>query len=104
MQLNDLLDVAVDARIQYFDVDKTTLMHQKQVFGVVHHVDAEQGITIAIDGQRDNLFKVPPAAAAWVMQLDGSYKVRWAVTRTQEERQDGQHEWWDWLPQMDAVD
>ena len=101
MTLDDLLAASVDARIQYIDVDKTTVMHEKQVQGIVHHVDAEQGISIAVEGDKTNLFKVPPAADAWFLQLDGSYKVRWAVYRTQEERQDGQHEWWEWLPQRD---
>ena len=104
MILADLLTASVDARIQYFDVDRTTLMHEKQVFGIVHFVDKDQGITIAVEGDKSNLFKVPPAPEAWMMQLDGSYKVRWAVYRTQSERQDGMHEWWDWLPQMDDKD
>ena len=101
MVLTDLLAASVDARIQYFDVDRNTLMHEKQVFGNVHHVDKDQGISIAVKGDSSNLFKVPPAIEAWFMQLDGSYKVRWAVYRTQTERQDGQHEWWSWEPQLD---
>ncbi|NRB39651.1 MAG: hypothetical protein HRU20_14470 [Pseudomonadales bacterium] len=104
MLLNDLLSVSVDARIQYFDVDRSTLMHQKQVFGIVHNVDADQGITIAVEGDKKNLFKVPPASEAWSMLLDGSYKVRWAVYRTQEDRQDSVHEWWSWEAQLNSVD
>ncbi len=100
MQLNDLLQCSVDVCIQYFDVDKTTLMHEKTAQGIVHFVDAEQGITVAINGDQQNLFKVPPLLEACVLQLDGSYKIHWVVYRTQTEREDGQHEWWDWKPKI----
>lgn len=101
MNIEDVLAAHVDARIQYIDLDRKTLMHEKQVFGTVHNVDKDQGITIAVEGGKPGeLFKVPPAVEAWSQKIDGSYQVRWAVYRTQEDRQDGQHEWWSWEPQV----
>ncbi|CAA0108196.1 Uncharacterised protein [BD1-7 clade bacterium] len=99
IELDYLVGSHADVRIQYFDVDRVTLMHENAHSGIVHHVDLKQGITLAIDGNSVKLFKVPPLPEAWRMQPDGSYQVRWAVYRMQEKRQDGQHEWWEWLPQ-----
>lgn len=98
MLLEDLKGQQVSVLIQYFDFDKTTIMHEKKASGPVHHVDEEVGVVIAVNGDSDNLFKVPPLFEAFQFQLDGSYKVHWGVYRQQETRQDGQHEWWDWKP------
>ncbi len=98
MQLEDLKGQTVDALIQYFDVDGKTVMHEKKAKGPVHHVNDDVAVVIAVEGNAEELFKVPPLIEAFQFQLDGSYKVHWGVYRTQEQREDGQHEWWDWKP------
>lgn len=99
LELNDLLDLQATVSIRYFDLDRTTLMHEKNFAGQVTHTDAEQGIVLTDEsGER---FKVPPLLQACKLQVDGSLRIQWAVYRTQSERQDGQHEWWDWLPLLD---
>ena len=98
MQLSDLIGSSVSVLIQYFDVDRTTLMHENSAEGIVQQADAQMGIAVAINSDKENIFKVPPLLEAWKQQIDGSYNVHWKVFRTQEERQDGVHEWWDWQP------
>jgi len=97
-QLESLKGQQVSALIQYFDTDKQTIMHEKKAQGPVHQVHPEMGVVLAIDGNSNDLFKVPPLMEAFQFQLDGSYKVHWGVYRTQETRQDGEHEWWEWKP------
>ena len=101
MNLDDLKGQPLEVCIQYFDLDKTTLMHEKKASGVVHHVDPDVAVVLAVDGNAENLFKVPPLMEAFQFQIDGSYKVHWGVYRTQSEREDGMHEWWDWKPILD---
>lgn len=98
MMLDDLKGQKISALIQYFDIDQATILHEKQASGLVHHVKNEVAVVIAVDGDIDNLFKVPPLIEAFQFQLDGSYRVHWGVYRSQEMREDGQHEWWDWRP------
>ena len=96
--LQALKGLHVSAFIQYFDTDRTTVLHEKKAAGPVHHVDEEVGVVIAVNGDSAQLFKVPPLLQSFQQQLDGSYAVHWGVYRQQETRQDGQHEWWDWQP------
>jgi hypothetical protein len=96
MHLDDLLGHKASAAIRYYDVDGKTLMHEKLFSGVVSKVDLQMGIVLKDD--KGELFKVPPAIEACKQQLDGSFEIAWAVYRTQQERADGQHEWWDWKP------
>ncbi len=98
MQLSDLIGNSASVLIQYIDVDKLTLLHEKKAEGIVHQVDDQIGIVVAVNGDQQDLFKVPPLLEAWQQQVDGSYKVHWKVFRTQQERKDGVHEWWDWQP------
>ncbi len=100
MTLSDLKNAQVSALIQYIDIDGRTILHEKKATGPVHHVNDEVAIVIAVNGDKENLFKVPPLIEAFKFQLDGSYAVHWCVFRKQETRQDGEHEWWDWKPQL----
>ena len=103
MNLDDLIDCPVSVLIEYFDTDRSTLMHAKSVEGVVQQVHADIGVAIKVHRSDETtsaheIFKVPPLLDAWQLQIDGSFNVHWQVFRTQQERQDGVHEWWDWQP------
>ena len=100
MQFDDVLGVQVNVRIQYLDVDKTTVMHEKIIDGKVHGSDAKEGITIAVNGNAKDLMTIPPSLDAWSQQADGGFNVRWSVVRMQSKRVDGEHEWWDWKPEL----
>ena len=78
MQINDLVDQQVDVLIEYFDIDKTTLLKQKTFSGVVTKADEHHGFVIAAGAEpsvdaEPSLFKLPPLMQAFSLQMDGSY-------------------------------
>ncbi|MDR7296727.1 hypothetical protein J2X16_002074 [Pelomonas aquatica] len=115
MQLPDLLDRRCVVGINYFDLDGS-LLRQRQLAGRVLRVDAEQGITLALQHSDPAVapaeFMLPPDLRAWFKAPPGHYRdvasgvdmqspdylVTWDVHRTQGNAEEGQHEWWDWVP------
>ncbi|HEY0954295.1 MAG TPA: hypothetical protein VGE36_06040 [Roseateles sp.] len=108
MQLTDLPGRRCVVGINYFDLDGS-LLSQRQLGGQVTQVDAEQGITLAL---QEGEFMLPPDLQAWFTAPPGRYRdaasgldidnpdylVTWDVHRTQGNSEEGQHEWWDWVP------
>lgn len=115
MRLNDLLLKTCVVGVSYFDVDGE-LMKQNQYCGQVVKVDAEQGISVALRHTDAAVpaadFIVPPNLDAWFKAPPGQYRhppsgvdienpdflVTWNVFRTQSDTAEGQHEWWEWIP------
>ena len=115
MQLQDLQGKTCVIGVCYFDLDGS-LMRQNQLAGQVQKVDAELGITIALRHSDSAVvaadFMLPPNLAAWfkappghyrdaasgVDLVDPDYLATWNVFRTQANASEGQHEWWEWLP------
>jgi hypothetical protein len=109
MELNDLPGRRCVVGINYFDLDGS-LLRQRKLGGKIRNVDAEQGITLAL--QPGGEFVLPPDLRAWFKAPPGRYRdaasgldvenpdylVTWDVHRTQGNREEGQHEWWDWVP------
>lgn len=118
MNLDSLINKTCVIGLSYFETDGT-LLKQTQYGGRVIKVDAKDGITIKLQhsqalDQPD--FILPPNLAAWFVAPAGHYKhpaggvdmnnpnylVTWDIHRTQQQRADGQHEWWDWVPNVQA--
>jgi hypothetical protein len=118
MQLADLIGKTCLIGVSYFDRDGS-LMKQSQFAGTVAKVDAEMGISIHLRhtdssaAQAD--FILPPNLAAWFKAPPGRYRhspsgvdienpdfvVTWDVHRTRSDTADGQHEWWEWVPNVE---
>ena len=115
MQLDELLGKTCVIGLSYFDTGGE-LMKQAQYAGQVLKVDAELGITVQLRHTDASVqqadFIVPPNLDAWFKAPPGHYKhapsgmnmenpdylVTWNVYRTQENKPEGQHEWWEWVP------
>ena len=115
MQLEDLLLKTCVVGVSYFDLNGA-LMKQNQYCGQVVKVDAENGIAITLRHTDPTVvtadFIVPPNLDAWFKAPPGQYRhapsgvdmenpdylVTWNVYRTQDKTAEGQHEWWEWVP------
>lgn len=115
MQLEDLLQKTCVIGVSYFD-GQGVLMKQNQYAGQVVKVDAENGISIALRHSDPAVtaadFIVPPNLDAWFKAPPGRYRhapsgvdmenpdylVTWNVFRTQDNTVEGQHAWWEWVP------
>lgn len=130
MELDEVMDKTCVIGLSYFDKDGS-LMKQSQLAGTVCKIDAELGISVRLQALApaapaagagagaDNappLFILPPNLAAWFKAPPGHYRhaesgvdmknpdflVTWNIWRTQGETAEGQHEWWEWLPNTEA--
>ena len=119
MTLTDLINKSCLIGLSYFETDGT-LLKQSQCCGRVTQVDEELGITVQLQHTDPEVqqadFILPPNLAAWYNAPAGrfthaangvdienpDYLVTWDIHRTQETRTDGQHEWWDWVPNVQA--
>jgi hypothetical protein len=119
MQLEDVLDKTCVVGVSYFDL-AGELEKQTQYAGRVAKVDAELGITITLAHADPSVaaadFIVPPNLQAWFKAPPGHYRnavsgvdlqnpdflVTWNVFRTQDNTVEGQHAWWEWVPNTQA--
>jgi hypothetical protein len=115
MQLQDLLSKTCVIGLSYFD-QAGELLKQTQYAGRVIEVNDTTGISIKLqhaDATTEQAnFILPPNLTAWFKAPAGHYRhaatgvdienpdflTTWCVYRTQENTADGQHEWWDWVP------
>jgi hypothetical protein len=115
MKLDDVLGKTCVIGVSYFDPEGA-LMKQTQFAGAVVKVDAEMGITIQLrhaDASVEQAeFILPPNLAAWFKAPPGHYRhapsgvdivnpdfvVTWDVHRSRATAAEGQHEWWEWVP------
>ncbi|MES2934127.1 MAG: hypothetical protein V4805_11650 [Pseudomonadota bacterium] len=119
MQLEDLLTKTCVIGLSYFDKDGE-LLKQSQYAGTVTQVDYELGISVQLrhtDASIEQaVFIVPPNLDAWFKAPPGHYRhapsgvdienpdylVTWSIYRTQEQKDDGQHEWWEWIANTES--
>jgi hypothetical protein len=115
ISLDDLLDKTCVIGLSYYGLEGE-LLKQAQYAGSVSGVDAQRGITVRLCHASDNVgeaeFVVPPNLTAWFVAPPGRYRhtatgvditnpdylVTWSVYRTQGNAVEGQHEWWEWVP------
>lgn len=98
IQLADLEQQQVRVKIQYIDLDKSTVLQERKFSGTIVKVDQEEGLVIKADDKKEGIVVLPPAVDACAFAKDEVLAINWQVFRTQELRQDGQHEWWEWKP------
>jgi hypothetical protein len=115
MLLEDLLSKTCVIGLSYFD-NEGGLLKQAQYAGVVTRVDREHGISVQLQHSDATVeqaaFIVPPNLDAWFKAPPGHYRhpvsgvdienpdflVTWNIYRTREQTAEGQHEWWEWVP------
>ena len=115
MQIEDVLSKTCVIGLSYIGTDDEVLK-QAQYAGTVTQVDREQGISVQLHHSDASVAKpvfiLPPNLDAWFKAPPGHYRhpasgvdmenpdylVTWSIYRTQEETADGQHEWWEWVP------
>lgn len=119
MELDSLIGKTCVIGLSYFDLDGS-LLKQSQSCGTVTKTDAEMGITLRLQHTDPTAaaaeFILPPNLQAWYKAPAGHYRnaefgvdmenpdflVTWDIHRTQQERDEGQHEWWEWIPNTQA--
>lgn len=119
MQLQDLPGKTCVIGLSYFGLEGE-LLKQTQCCGTVSAVDKEQGISVQLQHRDPTVaqpaFILPPNLDAWFKAAPGHYRhaetgmdmlnpdylVTWNIYRTQGNATEGQHEWWEWLPNTTA--
>lgn len=117
MRLEDLIGKTCVIGLSYFD-RQGELMTQAQYAGAVVKVDPQMGIWVQLRHADAAVaqpeFVLPPNLSAWFKALPGRYRhepsgvdiddpdylVTWDIHRTQANAADSQHEWWDWVPNV----
>ena len=106
--LSELAGKSCVLGLSYFDPAGELLSQRTLAATVVSASDA--GIVLR-PLQNDRDFTLPPELSPWFIAPEGSYRdsdnaqldnpdflVTWNVYRKKPEGQDGEHEWWDWVP------
>ena len=115
MELNDIINKSCIIGLSYFD-GNNQLLKQSMLAGHVATADEENGISVSliVNDTADNppLFILPSSLTPWFNAPKGTYKdeagsilienpdflVTWDIHRTQENKEEGDHEWWNWVP------
>ena len=117
--LEDLVSRTCVIGLSYFERDGS-LLRQTQFGGQVSRVDAEHGISIQLRHTDPSAaaaeFILPPNLDAWFQAPPGRYRhpqsgmdienpdylVTCDIHRTVDGTAEGQHEWWDWVPNVQS--
>lgn len=115
MELADVQGKTCVVGLSYFD-SNGDLLRQAQLAGTVQKINAEMGITLTLQHADPNVpaaeFILPPDLQAWFKAPPGHYRhapsgvdiqnpdflVTWDIHRKRNTTAEGQHEWWDWVP------
>lgn len=110
--------------LSYFDT-QGNLLQQRQICGTVVETDKDKGIALKIikaeglpkevneqDKPDEEHFVLPSSLNCWFNAPAGHYKnpadnidikdpdflVTWDIHQKQEKVEDGDHQWWEWVP------
>ena len=118
MKLTDLHQKTCLIGLSYFNQAAETIK-QSQLAGTVVSSDPQDGITIELfkaagaepsKTEQAAMFILPPTLSCWFKAPKGHYSVShtqvqdpdylvsWDIHQTQEHSEEGQHEWWQWVP------
>lgn len=112
--LQDCLDKRCVIGLTYFDL-QGQIIKQTLLAGQVTQVDQEKGITLQLlsEGQGNQAdFILPIDLSCWFSapkgeyhissqqrkMLNPDYLVTWDIYQTQNNKANGQHQWWEWVP------
>ncbi|OMH39129.1 hypothetical protein [Motiliproteus sp. MSK22-1] len=127
MTLNDLINKTCLIGLTYFD-SSGRVLKQSQLCGTVLSADAEVGISVRLktpnssrvaeSGLADEppVFIIPADLSPWFNAPAGTYRgsdneissinpdflVTWDIHQTRESADEGQHQWWQWIPRTSA--
>lgn len=119
MQLEDLVSRTCVIGLTYFERDGT-LLRQTQYAGQVLKTDQELGISVQLRHTDPTVaaaeFILPPNLDAWFKAPPGRYRhpdsgvdmenpdylVTWNIHRSADNTPEGQHSWWEWVPNVQA--
>lgn len=108
--IEQLLGKTVLVGLSYFDVEGE-LVQQQLIAGRVQQASVDEGIVLRpMDDSRD--FTLPGELSPWFVAPGGryfcqhtgvevenpDYLVTWDVHRCSEGKDEGEHEWWEWVP------
>ncbi len=115
MELNDIINKSCVIGLSYFDGNDQVLQ-QSMLAGHVATADEENGITVSLivkdNADTPSVFVLPSSLSPWFNAPSGTYRdeagnilienpdflVTWDIHRTQENKEEGDHEWWNWIP------
>jgi hypothetical protein len=114
IDLQNITGKTIIVGISYYDLNGD-LLEQKQLAGKVHKTTSEDGITLQDLNQKTE-FTIPSDLSPWFTAPQGDYKdpitkqnianpdylVTWDVFKTKENTPEGDHEWWEWRPQINT--
>ncbi|WP_416304825.1 hypothetical protein [Neptunicella sp. SCSIO 80796] len=112
--IQDCLNKTCVIGLTYFDLQGEAIK-QLLLGGKVAAVDAEKGITVQLvsEAQDKNCdFILPVELACWFRAPRGDYHtssnrykivnpdylVTWDIYQTQQNKANGEHQWWEWVP------
>ncbi len=87
--------------------------------GEVIKIDKEKGITLALLAKQNEApaeFILPANLACWFKApkgefhtsleglkiIDPDYLVTWDIYQTRDDKEDGEQQWWEWVPRVEA--
>jgi len=103
--------------LSYFDVNHQ-LLKQQTLAGKVIAVSKEQGICVALkekkSSEKSPEFIIPADFSCWFVAPEGDfhtstegikvtnpdYLVTWDIHQSRGDKQDGEQQWWQWVPRM----
>lgn len=107
-QLSELVGKRCVLGLSYFDAEGS-VMSQRMLAATVASADKDGIVLRPLNNARD--FTLPPELSPWFIAPPGSYRdsdnqqiddpdylVTWNVHRKKGDGEEGQHEWWDWVP------
>lgn len=112
LKLSEINQKTIILGLTYFDLDGS-ILQQRQLAGKVVKVTEEDGITLlGFDNQSE--FTIPSDLSPWFIAPEGDYPdpntgqkisnpdylVTWDIHKTQNDAEEGDHEWWEWRPQL----
>jgi len=112
IERNQLLTRRVIIGLRYYDHNRSSLLKERLIYGVVVKVMDEDGIIIEL-APDSQAFTLPSDISGWhhappahymVPGIDDDvvnpdYLVRWDIVRQSDssaQQSDGEHQWWEW--------
>ncbi|MDN4501200.1 hypothetical protein QX776_02220 [Alteromonadaceae bacterium BrNp21-10] len=114
-ELQDALHKRCLVGLSYFDVNGE-MVKQSLLGGTVASVDVENGIALVMEDENKTQFIIPANLSCWfsapkgefhtsqegVKMVNPEYLVTWDIHQTKGEKQEGEQQWWEWVPRTET--